>query len=180
MDVVNLAHTTIVVDTPGMGDDIQSIKAGILEIADILVVNKADHPGADTTMRNLNTMVQMGHRSMYSAHKHGPSKMGISKEAEQEELQWIPPVIKTIAAEKEGIDRLVEAVQRHAVYLHESGQWEQKEALALRETIQKTLSATLFKAWQQQAPNEAVEAILALVSKREISPQEAVFRLLAL
>ncbi len=180
VDIVRLAHSTIVVDIPGTGDDIQSIKAGILEIADILVVNKADHPGADTTMRNLNTMVQMGHRSMYSAHKHGPSKMGISKEAEQEELQWIPPVLKTIAAEKEGIDRLVEAVQRHAVYLHESGQWEQKEALALRETIQKTLSATLFKAWQQQAPNEAVEAILALVSKREISPQEAVFRLLAL
>ena len=57
MDIVNLAHTTIVVDTPGMGDDIQAIKAGILEIADILVVNKADLPGADQTFRNLVSMI---------------------------------------------------------------------------------------------------------------------------
>ncbi len=71
VDIVNLAHTTIVVDVPGMGDDIQSIKAGILEIADILVVNKSDQLGADQSVKHLQNMIAMGYRGLrYAGGKH--------------------------------------------------------------------------------------------------------------
>ena len=179
VDIVRLAHTTIVVDIPGTGDDIQSIKAGILEIADILVVNKSDHPGADATLRNLSTMVAMGQRRQYSATKHGPS-LSTPKAETEAEPAWYVPVLKTIAAEKTGIERLADAILRHGAYLRESGMWEQKEAAALRETIIKMLASTLLKNWRARVPDEELEAILAKVSARNISPQEAVERLLAL
>ena len=72
VDIARLAHTTIVVEAPGLGDDIQAIKAGILEIADVLVVNKADRPGVENTEKALRSMLELAHTQPASSGHHGP------------------------------------------------------------------------------------------------------------
>lgn len=100
VEVVDLAHTTAVVSVPGMGDDIQAMKAGILEIGDIFIVNKADKPGADEVVKQLSVMLEMRH------YKPG---------------DWRPLVMKTVAVNTEGITELVEAFLSHRKYLQDSG-----------------------------------------------------------
>src|SRR5512147_2998228 len=90
VDIARLAHTTIVVEAPGMGDDIQAIKAGILEIADILVVNKADRPGVENTERALKGMLELAH----------PKRRDRLPE---ETPLWIPPIFRTVASEGAGV-----------------------------------------------------------------------------
>ncbi len=99
--VAGLADTTLVLLAPGMGDGIQAAKAGILEIADVFVVNKADREGADSTARELRQMLTMAPR--------GPG-------------EWRPPVVKTVAARSEGIEELVDALSGHATWLADSGE----------------------------------------------------------
>ncbi|MGH3935417.1 MAG: methylmalonyl Co-A mutase-associated GTPase MeaB [Pseudonocardiaceae bacterium] len=98
VEVVSLADTTVVLLAPGMGDGIQAVKAGILEVADIFVVNKADRDGADQTVRDLRYMISLGRRD-----KQGPS--------------WRPPIVRTVAIEVEGkvegVDDLVAAIEQH-------------------------------------------------------------------
>jgi LAO/AO transport system kinase len=100
VDVVSLADTTLVLLAPGMGDGVQAAKAGILEIADVFVVNKADRDGAAQTVRDLRYMMSLGER----------------RDA------WRPPVCKTVAARGEGIAEVVEAVAEHHAWLAESGE----------------------------------------------------------
>jgi LAO/AO transport system kinase len=97
--IAELAQTTIVALQPGSGDSIQVLKAGIMEIADIFVVNKADHPMADQLRREIRTMMEM-----------------------QEWTGWVPELVATQALEGKGIDELVAAIERHTVYLNETGE----------------------------------------------------------
>ncbi len=99
VEIMQLAHSTLVVLAPGLGDDIQAIKAGILEIGQIFVVNKADREGADHTVRAIRGMLLLG----------------------TSEPDWAPPIMKTVAESGDGVDRLVEQIQAHRVYLQESG-----------------------------------------------------------
>ncbi|MBC7814037.1 MAG: methylmalonyl Co-A mutase-associated GTPase MeaB, partial [Burkholderiales bacterium] len=112
VDIVRMAQTTIVVDAPGMGDDVQAIKAGILEIADVLVVNKADRPGAENTVRGLKAMLELGHpalRSQFAAH-HGqllPVETAPATDNGHAPM-WIPPIVQTAAVEGKGIEDVIE------------------------------------------------------------------------
>ena len=138
VDIARLAHTTLVVEAPGLGDDIQAIKAGILEIADILVVNKADHPGAENTERALRAMLEMG-----AARRHN--------EADQtEDETWQTPVIKTIATLGEGIAELVAEINRHAAYLKASGEWQRREDHRLRNELDLLVQERLVERWRSQ------------------------------
>src|SRR5207248_10577680 len=101
VDVASLADTTVVLVAPGMGDAIQAAKAGILEVGDVFVVNKADRDGADQAARDLRQMLSLGER-------RGPE-------------DWQPPIVKTVAAKGEGADELVAALDRHRAWLAESG-----------------------------------------------------------
>ncbi len=101
--MVRTVDTVVVVTVPGMGDDIQAIKAGILEIADVFVVNKADRDGVDRTVRDLEMMLSLG--------EHGA---------------WIPPILKTVAAREEGIDLLLDAIESHREFLRASGEIERR------------------------------------------------------
>ncbi len=103
IEVVALADTTLVLLAPGMGDGIQAAKAGILEIADVFVVNKADRDGADQTARDLKYMISLGRRD-----RSGPL--------------WRPPVVKTVAARAEGLDAVVEAIASHQSWMVEHGE----------------------------------------------------------
>jgi LAO/AO transport system kinase len=102
VDIVHTAHTTVLVTVPGMGDDIQAIKAGLMEIGDLFVVNKADREGASKTLRELRFMLQMsGERRTASG--------------------WDPPIIATVAADNNGVDELYEAILEHRRHLLEQG-----------------------------------------------------------
>jgi len=179
VDIVNLAHTTIVVDTPGMGDDIQTIKAGILEIADILVVNKSELPGADQTYRNLVSMIEMGYRG-YGRINGGHHLLSDAPETQALEHQsWMPPVLKTIAITAQGVPELEQAIQRHRVYLQDSGTWHVKENSAIQQTIHKLILEGLAGNWKKNLPTGVYETILQAVSQREMSPRAAARVLLA-
>lgn len=180
VDIVNLAHTTIVVDVPGLGDDIQSIKAGILEIADILIINKADHPGADQTLRNLRTMVEMGYQSAQSAKHRLQSTPSQSVSQPASTTAWKPPILKTIAVDSSGIDALRNAILKHARWLKQTGEWERKDERNIRATLARQISNLLFTNWQSQVDPELLETTIQAVIDRKTSPQDAIRGLLAL
>jgi len=101
VEVARLADTTLVLLAPGMGDGIQAAKAGILEVADVFVVNKADRDGADSVVRDLRYMLSLGDRRTDSG--------------------WRPPIVKTVASKGEGADEVVEEIERHGAWLTDSG-----------------------------------------------------------
>lgn len=182
VEIVNLAHTTIVVDIPGLGDDIQSIKAGILEIADILVVNKADRLGADQSARYLKSMIAMGYRPLASsAGKHRLAE-ALSKEDSPDDMSeenlWLPPVLKTIASEHIGIEELAEAVLKHQEFLKNTNRWQLKEAWTLREIVRKRLSGNLMADFYKSLPEGKLDEIMDEVISRKTSPNAAVINLL--
>ena len=106
VEVAALADTTVVIVAPGMGDAIQAAKAGILEVADVFVVNKADRDGADLTVRELRAMVTHGR------HEAAPGA---------EPASWRQPIVKTVASRGEGIGELLEALESHRTWLEGSG-----------------------------------------------------------
>ncbi|NDJ77726.1 MAG: methylmalonyl Co-A mutase-associated GTPase MeaB [Chloroflexi bacterium] len=122
VDIARMATTTIVVDAPGLGDDVQAIKAGILEIADILVVNKADRPGVQNTVRALRAMLELGHRLRTAGH-HGYQLVPPDESADNEPVYdfWQVPILQTVATEHTGLDAVVDAIAQHREHLHESG-----------------------------------------------------------
>lgn len=181
VEVARAAHTTLVVEAPGLGDDVQAIKAGILEIADVLVVNKADRPGAANTVRALKGMLELGHpaaRRQMLAH-HGrllPAAMPANGDADP--ALWIPPLVQTVATEDQGVDALLAAVDDHRAYLTGA-------ALARREReqIAGELTNRLRDALLAQAlaalPGAALAEIVGQVQARAVDPQSAVRELLA-
>lgn len=149
VDVVKSAHTTIIVVIPGMGDDIQAIKAGILEVGDIFLINKADREGADKTLNELRQMIDMGHQK----HKEG---------------KWKPPILKAEAVFDRGVAELLEAIEKHRAYLTESkGQQHLlRRVRRIREELAEMVKNRLVQEVLDQMVESgdferAVEAILA-------------------
>jgi LAO/AO transport system kinase len=175
VEIARLAHTTLVVEAPGLGDDIQAIKAGILEIADILVVNKADLPGADLTERALLGMLQQAHPAPHVFHHHGFSN-GQANTSQEEDatLVWLPPVQRCIATEGVGIDELIQAIQRHRDYLKNSGEWTRRDRSRLQSELDLLLRETLLARWQERVPEARYREAVQLVTQRQISPIQAI------
>ncbi len=180
VDIARLAHTTLVVEAPGLGDDIQAIKAGILEIADILVVNKADRPGAEHTERALRGMLNLAHPAPRVFRHHGTLETvspSITESAQSETL-WIPPIQKTVATEGSGIVELVDLITQHKIHLQESGDWERRERARLGAELDTLLQATLLQHWERSVAAERYEAVFGDLVARQISPHQAVIALL--
>ncbi len=179
VDVARLAHTTLVVDAPGLGDDIQAIKAGILEIADILVVNKADRPGAEYTERALKGMLELAHPTRRAFLHHG-RPMGTSGQEEEprDAPLWVPPVLRTIATQGEGITELAEAILHHAEHLRASGDWAARERARLQSELDALLQEMLIARFREDVPQARYEEVLSRVFQRALSPWEAVRLLL--
>ena len=131
MDIARLAHTTLVVEAPNFGDDIQAIKAGILEIADILVINKADHPGVDNTERALKSMLDLAHPVEKVFRHHGQAMTVSAPSVAQDTSLWIPPIVRTVATEGKGVAELVQSIGAHAEHLRQSGDWTRRERARL-------------------------------------------------
>jgi LAO/AO transport system kinase len=128
IDIAQMAHTTIVVAVPGMGDDVQAIKAGILEVADLFAVNKADLDGADRMVRELRMMLELRHAVKAPPMDHDAHhRMVLAKahgrpvEEPPASREWEPPILKVVAARNQGIEELVEAVEQHRAFLDETG-----------------------------------------------------------
>jgi LAO/AO transport system kinase len=117
VEVVRTVQTNLVVLVPGMGDDIQAIKAGIMEIGDIFVVNKADRPGADKTVTEVTMMMSLV----------------------EEHAEWVPPIVKTVASKGEGIRELDEAIEKHDEYLRSSGELDRRNRDRVRIRIETQL-----------------------------------------
>ncbi len=180
VDIARLAHTTLVVEAPGLGDDVQAIKAGILEIADILVVNKADRPGAISTERALIEMLKLAHPSREMVSHHGQvMKVEIPAGGEEDSEEWVPPVIKTVATENKGIDELAAAIAKHREFLQKTGEWEVRDRLRLSTEVEDLLGETLLRRWQKNMPERRYREVLEQVFARRLAPAEAVEALLS-
>ncbi len=179
VDIAKLAHTTLVVEAPGLGDDIQAIKAGILEIADILVINKADRPGVEHTERALNGMLELAHPTRRVFHHHGQRMVleAPTKDEAQEDV-WIPKIKRTIAKDGDGISELGEAIARHVDFLRETDGWCRQTRTQLQSTFDSLLREKLFNRFLDELSPQQYEDTLSQIIKREESPWGAVERLL--
>ena len=161
VDVMRLAHTIIVVSAPGLGDDVQALKAGVLEIADVHVVNKADREGADRTVAELRAMLTLL-----------PSAEGA----------WIPPVLPASAARDEGIEAIADALDSHMAYQKTSGELErrrQKIVTARVLRIAQDLVAEAVLAGALGPEGAARASLLERVVRREMAPHACARALLA-
>ncbi len=172
VDVARLAHTTVVVEAPGLGDEIQAIKAGILEIADVLVINKADRPGVENTERALRSTLKLGHPVQRVFRHHGKT-MAVDAPTMDPHF-WIPPIVKTVATEGKGLKELVEAIAKHAAHLDQSGDRAARDRARLQSEMETLLQETLMNRFLEHISQEQYNELLEKVFNRNISPPEAV------
>lgn len=179
VDIVRLAHTTLVVEAPGLGDDIQAIKAGIMEIADILVVNKADRPGVENTEKALKSMLELSRPTVKRVLKHHGTNMTVFAPQEQaDENVWTPPIQRTIASDGTGVAELTNAIDRHADYLRQSGGWERRERTRLDAELETLIRIELLAQFRESVSSQTYEQALDAVVERKISPWQAAQSLL--
>ena len=179
VDIARLAHTTLVVEAPGLGDDIQAIKADILEIADVLVINKADRPGVENTERALRGMLELAHPAKRVFQHHGQQMVVEAAEnSDSQNLIWFPVIKRITAKDGIGIDELGEAIENHVAFLREGGEWAARERDQLRATFDALIRETLFKHFLDDLSAEGYDEIISKMAARDISPWGAVESLL--
>jgi LAO/AO transport system kinase len=171
LEITRTAHSTLVVTCPGMGDEVQAIKAGILECADVFGVNKADREGADGAVRDLELMIALG-----SEARAAGARGRRSDEANAE--RWIPPIVRAIATRGEGVPELVSALEQHKTWLErtETGRSRRRERLA--EEVRDGLREALVEAAVQEL-GPTIEEAVRRVDAREIDPYTATENLVA-
>jgi LAO/AO transport system kinase len=181
VDIARTAHTTIVVEMPAAGDDIQAIKAGILEIADILVMNKADLPGADGAVAALRAMLNLNqaHMEWHHGRYSTPPQRGQMEQVEgvagvPSTPTWRPPVLKTCALRGEGIEELLTTADAHWQYQCDSGIKIGRERERIADGLRRILRSTLLERLLEQIPTADVEATVQQVVARQLDPYSAV------
>jgi LAO/AO transport system kinase len=160
VDIMRVAHTTVVVSVPGLGDEIQALKAGIIEIADIHTVNKADRDGANRTMAELRAILSMDSRARG---------------------EWHPPVVACVATKSDGVAALLDEVTRHREHLVASGELAQRER-RMAETRVITLAQALVAASLRPAIAEGADPIayeIDKVARRDLAPHRCARAVLA-
>jgi LAO/AO transport system kinase len=175
VEIVKTAHTILVVEAPGLGDDIQAIKAGILEIADIFIVNKADRPGVERTVSFLKQMLEMERGSTGQVLHHGTlMQVEASSRPNSLEATWQVPVLKTVALKGEGIEAVLETIEQHYQHLLASGELVERNRLRVASELQTVLQAELLRQLLDLLPpNYLSETIDKLVNKN-LTTYEAV------
>ncbi|MGA8246297.1 MAG: methylmalonyl Co-A mutase-associated GTPase MeaB [Nocardioides sp.] len=158
VEIAGLADTTLVLMAPGMGDGIQAAKAGILEIGDVYVINKADRDGADQVRRELRSMLALADRPADA---------------------WRPPIVKTIASKGEGIDEVVTEVARHLAWLESSGELAARRTRRARDEIEAIAVTALRRRWGDVHGRSELDDLAAAVAAGESDPYAAAETLLA-
>lgn len=157
VEIARAAHTVVVVVAPGLGDEIQAIKAGLFEIADLFVVNKADREGAEGAVATLNYLFDMNQAA------HG---------------QWKPPILKTVAIYGEGMEAVVDALEEHLGYLKESGQLELKDRERSEEEVKRIVEEALWGRLLSRLKEGEWERMILRIADRELDPYAAAAKLL--
>jgi len=156
VDIIKYADTTMVILTPAGGDGIQTMKAGIMEIADIFVVNKADMAGADRTCSEISMMLDLS---------------GVK--------QWRPPVVRTSTLDGSGIKEMFAAIERHRLFLEESGQLQKVREVRVRRDVLDLIEDKIKNTvWEQVSGSENFELIINQIMSRETDPYSAANQLL--
>ena len=187
LEIAETADTTVVVLVPESGDSIQAMKAGLMEIADVFVINKADRPGADRLAQEIEVMLHMrlGEGAPAAAGHHGVSLRTVgrasrerSRQAAEEQGGWAIPVLKTVAQSGEGMDELVRTLDRHAVYLRESGELSRRRQRRLAERVRAVVDRELKKlAWVGGRGEEMLENALPALESGAESPYTVAARI---
>ena len=157
VDIVKTADTTLVVLVPGLGDDIQAIKAGILEIGDVFAINKADHDGVE----RLNIEIEM------------------MLDLDQNETEWRPQITRTVASQNQGVVELVNSIEEHATYMVKSGLIQKRRFERTRTEILAMLDEAIKTYLMKKVAGSKFEALTAEVNKRKTDPYTAVKAILA-
>jgi LAO/AO transport system kinase len=157
VDIARTAHTTVVIEAPGLGDEVQALKAGLLEIADVLVVNKADRPGAAQAARAL--------------------EMVVNRQASREgggENVWRPPILQAIALDATGVVEILEATVAHREYLQATGLWAVREQARVEAELLNALQEEMLERLLAQVGDEQVRAWVMRIAAREVDVYSAV------
>ena len=178
IDIARTAATVIVVEAPGLGDEVQAIKAGILEIADILVVNKADRDGVQSTVNALHTMLDLG-KAPTSVLHHGRLLTIAAPPQVPAAERWRPPILKTIAAEGTGIAEVLDAVAQHRAYLSGHPEGQQRARVRAAIELETILREALLQQWLQRIGPVELNRAIEQVTARTIDPYSAAEQLLS-
>ncbi|HAL62202.1 MAG TPA: methylmalonyl Co-A mutase-associated GTPase MeaB [Chloroflexi bacterium] len=157
VEIARAAHTVVVVVAPGLGDEIQAIKAGLFEIADLFVVNKADREGAEGAVATLNYLLDMN---------------------QADGDRWRPPILKTIAIRGEGVEAVVDALKEHLGYLKESGQLELKNRERSEGEVKRIIEEALWGRLLSRLKEGEWERMMLRIADRELDPYTAAEKLL--
>jgi len=187
VEIAQTAHTVVVVEAPGLGDEVQAIKAGILEIADVFAVNKADREGADRTAATLEMMLDLDQTAPPHQVMHHGRLMEVtaanaalpSTEEPATELRWRPPVVKTIALRGEGVPELVQAIAAHRQYLERSHERSRRDQARLANELERILRDELMSRLLDQVDQSRLDRLMAQIVARELDPYTAARQLIA-
>jgi LAO/AO transport system kinase len=157
VEVAAATDTTVVVVNPGWGDSVQANKAGLLEIADVLVINKADRPGVDAARSDLRMMLELSN---------------LAPDA------WLPPIVATVAETGEGVDELWIAIGQHRASLESTGGLDRRRRTRLLDEIRRIITRSLEDRAYQRTMGDEFTNLVARVEAREMDPYEAAARLL--
>ncbi|MBI5877603.1 MAG: methylmalonyl Co-A mutase-associated GTPase MeaB [Chloroflexi bacterium] len=163
VDIARAAQTTIVIEAPGLGDEIQAFKAGILEIADVFVINKADREGADRTANAIRTMLDIG------IPQRGPGEGTVT---------WRPPILKTVASSDDGVAPLADELDKHLQYLRDSGHLAVRERERIGDELRRRLARALLERRLAAVGLAEVDRLIGDIAARRIAPQAALRDLL--
>ena len=155
VDIIDHADTVVLALMPGSGDSIQALKAGVMEIPDVIVVNKSDHPLTDTMMREIRTVLSLGPKQ-----------------------SWQVPILKTEASRGEGVDELAQAIDEHRAHIREEGTLEERRRRNLRNEVLELVTVRLRRKLHDQLDDPEVEELLDQVVKRQLDPASAASKLL--
>jgi LAO/AO transport system kinase len=184
LEITRTAHATLVVMAPGMGDEVQAIKAGLLECADVFAVNKADRDGADATVRDLELMIALGNESIVALSKtrghatHGAADGHVRARGagDASAERWTPPIVKCVATRGEGVAELVAAADKHRAWLEGTEAGRARRSGRLAEELRETLREALIEAAVHDLGARVDEAARE-VEARTVDPYTATERL---
>ena len=177
VEIARAVHTTVVVEAPGLGDDVQAIKAGLLEVADILVVNKADQPGADAAAGALRASLDLAmpaaRRWAGDGHSPGHAPRRQALVPSDAPPGWDTPIIRTVAIQGAGIEELAAALDRHAEFLRDTGGRQRRDRERLEHELELRLRDRLLAGLRHRLGNGALTAAVDRLVARETDPATA-------
>lgn len=174
IEISALAHTIVVVAVPGLGDDVQAIKAGVLEIADVFAVNKADREGADRTVRDLQGMLELRRTVSARPVDHDAAHRmtgGVAPPAPVDAL-WEPPIVRTVAVSDEGTEDLAAAIETHRAHLDRTGERRTRDVARARAAFVAILRERLIEGAlaRLEAEMGRLDAVAERIAAREADP----------